>query len=54
MSAVLLVASMIAFAGAVTIAAARFLSPGGTKGYALPGALLLVYAVLFGLWIVIP
>ncbi|MCP3012833.1 histidine kinase [Nocardiopsis dassonvillei] len=56
MSAVLLVASMIAFAGAVTIAAARFLSPGETgKGaYVLPGVLLLVYAVLFGLWIVVP
>lgn len=55
MSAVLLVASMIAFAGAVTIAAARFLSPGETKkGYALPGVLFLAYAALFGLWIVVP
>ncbi|GAB3206067.1 histidine kinase [Marinactinospora thermotolerans] len=53
MSAALLVASMVAFAGAITIGALRFLSPREERGYVLPGVLLLAYAVLFGLWIVV-
>ncbi|RKT88392.1 hypothetical protein SAMN05421805_101167 [Saccharopolyspora antimicrobica] len=53
MSTALFVASMIAFAGAVILAALRFFAPRNDKGYALPGILFLSYAVLFAAWVVI-